>query len=966
MVTFSTNNVAPVADNDNYSVTEDNVLNVSAALGVLNGDMDANNYTLTAVKVLDPSLGSVVLNADGSFTYTPNPNACGIDLFTYVANDGIANSNVAVVGISIACVNDPPVISSVANNGPINEGGSADITVLAGDADDIQLRYHFDCDDNSIFEQGPLITNIASCTFNGFGNFEVNVKVVDDNLPPGIGTGSTTVTVTKNVAPVLTLSGPNAANEGDTKSYSFTTSDSAQETFSLVSQTCGTNGTLSNAAFNSTSGAGSFDCAFPDGPASSTVSVQVTDSNNAPSLIKSIVVTISNVGPTITLTGPNTANEGETKSYSFTTNDPGNDHIAPLGPEPFPNCGGGFSGNVDFDPQTGNGSFDCTFHDGPANYTLRVKMVDSDGARSNIATLDVTVANLRPTHTLSGPDSANEGETKTYSFTTSDPGDDTFALIPGLPDCTNATVSNVKLDEVTGAGSFDCTFLDGPAGPLQPLRTSIAFGLLDSDGVLSDVEFISVSVANVAPTVTLTGDSSANEGDTKTYSFTTSDPGDDTFSVIRQNCGVSGTLSNAVFDTATGAGSFDCTFPDGPSGGAVELIVADSDGAQSDLKLILYFVSNVAPTATLGGHSGANEGELKTYSFTTSDPGTDTFTLVSQSCGTGGNLYNDSFNVATGAGSFDCAFTDGPASPTVSVQVADSDGANSNIDTIDVTVANVAPTATLGGDSGANEGETKSYSFTSSDPGNDTFSVVRQNCGVSGTLSNAAFDSATGAGNFDCTFPDGLSGGAVELIVADSDGAQSDLRLILYVVSNVAPTATFTNTSVPFILEGNSATLTFTNQFDPSPDDTSEGFTHSYDCTNDNTIEHSSTTSFDCQYPSSGSFTARGRIADKNGGFTDYTVDVEVLTAGEASEDLEAEVNDLGLTPEQETDLVTPLEDIGELTTDDNTQNDKAACRKVESFVREVRGLERDGALTEEEADALRHLAEIMLSGMGC
>ena len=340
---------------------------------------------------------------------------------------------------------------------------------------------------------------------------------------------------------------------------------------------------------------------------------------------------------------------------------------------------------------------------------------------------------------------------------------------------------------------------------------------------------------------------------------------------------------------------------------------------------------------------------------------------MSQTCGIGGTLSNPSFIAATGAGSFDCAFPDGPANSTVSVQVSDSDGANSNIDTIDVTVANVAPTVTLGGDSGADEGETKTYSFTSSDPGDDTFTLVRQSCGVSGTLSNAAFDTATGAGSFDCAFPDGPSGGAFELLVADSDGAQSNLKLILYFVNNVAPTATFTNASVPFILEGASATLTFTNQLDPSPNDTLTGFTHSYDCTNDSTFEHSSTaSSFDCQYSSSGSFTARGRIADKDGGFTDYTASVEVLTAGEASDDLKEEVNDLGLTPEQEADLVTPLENIDTLTSDDNTQNDRAACQKVKSFVREVNGLERDGVLTEEEADALRDLAEIMLSGMGC
>ena len=53
--------------------------------------------------------GTLTLNADGSFTYTPAANFNGTDSFTYKANDGTADSNVATVTITVNPVNDAPV-----------------------------------------------------------------------------------------------------------------------------------------------------------------------------------------------------------------------------------------------------------------------------------------------------------------------------------------------------------------------------------------------------------------------------------------------------------------------------------------------------------------------------------------------------------------------------------------------------------------------------------------------------------------------------------------------------------------------------------------------------------------------------------------------------------------------------------------------------------------------------------------
>src|SRR6185437_14296273 len=111
--TTVTINVAAVNDppqthNDVYSVAEDTTLAVAPAMGVLANDTDVENDPLTAVLVGGPQHGTVTLNADGSFTYVPNPNFNGTDGFAYLANDGTDDSNVATVTITVNPVNDPP------------------------------------------------------------------------------------------------------------------------------------------------------------------------------------------------------------------------------------------------------------------------------------------------------------------------------------------------------------------------------------------------------------------------------------------------------------------------------------------------------------------------------------------------------------------------------------------------------------------------------------------------------------------------------------------------------------------------------------------------------------------------------------------------------------------------------------------------------------------------------------------
>jgi VCBS repeat-containing protein len=103
-------NDAPTAVDDEYTTKQDQLLNVSAGLGVRSNDVDVDGDTLTISLGTDVSDGTLALNTDGSFTYNPDPGFYGTDSFTYTASDGSETSG-ATVTITVNELTAP-----VANN----------------------------------------------------------------------------------------------------------------------------------------------------------------------------------------------------------------------------------------------------------------------------------------------------------------------------------------------------------------------------------------------------------------------------------------------------------------------------------------------------------------------------------------------------------------------------------------------------------------------------------------------------------------------------------------------------------------------------------------------------------------------------------------------------------------------------------------------------------------------------------
>jgi len=94
LITIHPVNDAPVAVDDAFTGIDGAGLTV-AIPGLLGNDIDVDGDPLTARIVATPAHGVVTLAADGSFHYVPSPGFRGTDTFTYVANDGVLDSNVA-------------------------------------------------------------------------------------------------------------------------------------------------------------------------------------------------------------------------------------------------------------------------------------------------------------------------------------------------------------------------------------------------------------------------------------------------------------------------------------------------------------------------------------------------------------------------------------------------------------------------------------------------------------------------------------------------------------------------------------------------------------------------------------------------------------------------------------------------------------------------------------------------------
>ena len=197
--TVATVNDLPVALNDTLQIDEDNMLTAN----VLANDTELEAQPLTASVTQVPINGNVILAGDGSFTYTPNADFNGKDIFEYQACDDQtpAGCSVAKVIIDILPVNDPPV--AVDDNFTLPQYAELTENVMANDYDiDSQLLQTAIVSNpnhgNITFNINGDFNYVPDADFSGTDQFTYSITD-DDNTGD---TATVVLAIIPNAAPV--------------------------------------------------------------------------------------------------------------------------------------------------------------------------------------------------------------------------------------------------------------------------------------------------------------------------------------------------------------------------------------------------------------------------------------------------------------------------------------------------------------------------------------------------------------------------------------------------------------------------------------------------------------------------------------------------------------------------------------------------------------------------------------------
>ena len=189
-ITVNAVNDAPVADPQSVSTDEDTAKSITLTAN------DADNDPLTYSVVAPPSHGTLSGTAP-NLTYTPSANYNGADSFTFKANDGTVDSNVATINITVNAVNDAPVAVDDPSTPLIVLGdgvSTANINVLGNDTDVENNTLSVNAVTQGI--QGGTVTNNTTDVtykapqhFSGLDTFTYNA--VDNGTPSAISNDAT-------------------------------------------------------------------------------------------------------------------------------------------------------------------------------------------------------------------------------------------------------------------------------------------------------------------------------------------------------------------------------------------------------------------------------------------------------------------------------------------------------------------------------------------------------------------------------------------------------------------------------------------------------------------------------------------------------------------------------------------------------------------------------------------------------
>ncbi len=464
-ITVTAVNDAPVAGGQSVTTNEDTPRAITMVATDQEGD------ALTYSVVASPGHGTLT-GTGATRTYTPAANYNGPDSFTFKANDGKADSNVATVTITVTAVNDAPVANAQSVTTAQNKALA--VTLTGNDVEGSPLTYSLVTNPGHGTLGGvpPNLTYTPAAGYSGPDSF--TFKVNDGNLDSAPATISITITASVNQAPIA---GEQSVTTGEdtSKAITLTATDADGDPLTYIVVSSPAHGTLGGTAPNLTYtpaanyyGADGFTFKANDGKVDSivaTVTITVTPVNDAPVAADDAYST--NVNTILSIQAPGVlANDSDLESNPLT---------AVLGTAPS-------HGSLTLNP---NGSFNympALNYSGPDSFTYYAR----DSVNSNVATVRITVVNSPPT--------VNAGQDRTLVLPNNILALSGAAGDDGLPNPPGTLT--YRWTKVSGSGTV--TF----SSPTQlvtnaafPAKTgSYTLRLTVSDGAISSSDDIVVSI----------------------------------------------------------------------------------------------------------------------------------------------------------------------------------------------------------------------------------------------------------------------------------------------------------------------------------------------------------------------------------------------------------------------------------------------------------------------------------------
>ncbi len=522
LVSISVND-PPVADADSYSTSEDTVLHVPAATGLLEGDTDLDGDTLSVSQINGSAAnvgvpvalahGTLTVLSDGSFSYMPALNSTAGDTFSYEVSDGNGGAATATVTISVTPVNDPPVADAdsystsedmvlhvPAATGLLDgdtdlDGDTLSVSQINGSAANVGMPVALAHGTLTVLSDGsfsymPALNSTAGDTFSyevsdgngGKATATVTINVTAVNDPPVAVDDSFTTPKDMALSGNVLSANPTTADsdlDGGTLSISQVNGSAANVGIGTTTTAGGSVILNSNGSFNYTpasnySGTDSFSYQLSDGQGdfdTATVMIQVLSGNAAPQF---------ELGPNVSVS------EGDTFALDRSITDA--DSLAWTGIVHY-----GDGSGVQSLPIQPNGTFSLSrLYADHGSYTVTVVVTDAEGY-SYTDSLVVTVTHTEPTVAISGPTGGVRGQSLSFTFSASDPssadtadgftysinwndGSPVQTVPRALGNGRGATVDHIFNTAGTYNVSVTATDKDGIASPVvvHPVAVSVA------------------------------------------------------------------------------------------------------------------------------------------------------------------------------------------------------------------------------------------------------------------------------------------------------------------------------------------------------------------------------------------------------------------------------------------------------------------------------------------------------------